>query len=108
MTLWTTYILDSDIGYSVHILSQFMATPTEDHLQASHKVLCYLKNAPAQGLFYSTSSPLTLSSYCDADWGACPVTRGSITGYVILFGSSLLSWKTQKQSLVSRSSVEAE
>jgi hypothetical protein len=35
-----------DICYSVNNLSQFMANPTDAHLHATHKVLCYLKGAP--------------------------------------------------------------
>lgn len=56
-----------DISFSVHVLSQFIAAPTSEHLTAAHKVLRYLKAAPAQGLFYSADSPLILSAYCDAD-----------------------------------------
>ncbi|CAM8942988.1 unnamed protein product [Rhodiola kirilowii] len=97
-----------DICYSVHILSQFLAHPRLDHLSAAHKVLKYLKGAPAQGLFYSCDSSLGLSAYSDMDWAACPLTRKSISGYAILLGNSLISWKSKKQSLVSRSSAEAE
>ncbi|CAM8879909.1 unnamed protein product [Rhodiola kirilowii] len=97
-----------DLSYAVHILSQFMATPTEDHLQAAHRVLRYLKAAPAQGLFYPSKQPLHITAFCDADWGSCPITRRSVTGYSILLGNALVSWKTKKQSVVSRSSAEAE
>ncbi|CAM8931929.1 unnamed protein product [Rhodiola kirilowii] len=34
-----------DLAYSVHILSQFMSKPNQDHLIAAHKVLRYLKGA---------------------------------------------------------------
>ncbi|CAM8884293.1 unnamed protein product [Rhodiola kirilowii] len=97
-----------DLAYSVHILSLFMHEPKEDHLKAAHKVLRYLKLALTQGLFYLANQHLVLKAYCDADWGACPITRKSITGYSVLFGNCLISWKTKKQSVVSRSSAEAE
>ncbi|CAM8998928.1 unnamed protein product [Rhodiola kirilowii] len=97
-----------DLAYHVHILSQFMNQPTEDHLKAAHKVLGYLKMAPAQGLFYPSGRDLRLSAFCDADWGACPLTRKSITGYAVTLGNALISWKTKKQATVSRSSAEAE
>ncbi|CAM8896326.1 unnamed protein product [Rhodiola kirilowii] len=47
-------------------------------------------------------------TYCDADWGACPITRRSVTGYSILLGNCLISWKTKQQPIVSRSSAEVE
>ncbi|CAM8947932.1 unnamed protein product [Rhodiola kirilowii] len=97
-----------DLAYPVHILSQFMQQPTVDHLNAAHKVLHYVKGAPSQGLFFPATSKLSLSAYCDADWAACPVTRRSISGYCVVLGSSLVSWKTKKQTLVARSSAESE
>ncbi|CAM8999551.1 unnamed protein product [Rhodiola kirilowii] len=92
-----------DLAYPVHILSQFMNKPTDDHLKAAHKVLRYIKMAPAQGLFYPSGKDLRLSAFCDADWGACPITRKSITGYAVTLGNALISWKTKKQAIVSRS-----
>ncbi|CAM8895858.1 unnamed protein product [Rhodiola kirilowii] len=97
-----------DLAFAVHTLSQFMATPTADHLKATHRLLRYIKLAPVQGILFSTTSNLRLTGYCDADWASFPITRRSVTGYCMLLGSSVVSWKTRKQAVVSRSSVESE
>ncbi|KAL2231035.1 UNVERIFIED_CONTAM: Retrovirus-related Pol polyprotein from transposon RE2, partial [Sesamum indicum] len=60
------------------------------------------------GLFFPSLNSLQLQAFCDADWGACLDSRCSLTGFAIFLGPALISWKTKKQSTVSRSSVEAE
>ncbi|KAK2402246.1 putative mitochondrial protein [Trifolium repens] len=97
-----------EISYAVSKLSQFLDSPTDEHMLAGLHVLKFLKNNPGQGLFFSSSSSLILKGFSDSDWGACPDTRRSTTGLCFFLGSSLISWKSKKQSVVSRSSSEAE
>ncbi|CAL1356196.1 unnamed protein product [Linum trigynum] len=97
-----------DITYSVNLLSQAVHAPTQAHLDAAHRILRYLKSSPGRGLFFPSQNPLILTGYCDADWGGCPTTRRSTTGYFIRLGASPVSWRTKKQTVVARSSAEAE
>lgn len=97
-----------DLSYAVHTLAQFLQKPRLRHWNAALRVVRYLKKGPGQGIFLSAHNDLTLSAYCDSDWAAFPITRRSLTGYVIMLGGSHVSWKTKKQGVVSRSSAEAE
>ena len=97
-----------DICYSVQVLSQFMHSPTDDHWKAAKRVVRYVKQAPGQGILLTHQNDLQLRAYCDADWQSCAITRKSLTGFCIMLGKSLLSWRTKKQGYVATSSAESE
>lgn len=97
-----------DIAYSVNILSQFVSDPRKNHMDALFRILRYLKATPGQGILLPKEGGVNLVAYSDSDWLGCPLTRRSRTGYLLLLGGAPISWKTKKQSVVSRSSAEAE
>jgi len=59
-------------------------------------------------LFFPRSSPLHLQTYSDATWASDHSDRRSLSAYCVFLGSSLIAWKTKKQTAVSHSSVEAK
>ncbi|GAA0167119.1 transmembrane signal receptor [Lithospermum erythrorhizon] len=97
-----------DLSYAIQVLSQFLHEPRQDHWQAALHVVKYLKGCPSQRILLGLDSDLHLTSWYDFDWASCPLTRRSVSGWIVFFGSSPVSWKTKKQVIVSRSSTEAK
>lgn len=96
------------ISFATQQLSQYMQEPQEHHMQAAIHVLKYLKGTIGYGLFYYSQTCIQMQWYFDSDLATCKISRKSITGYCITIGSSLVSWKSKKQSTVSRSTAKAE
>ncbi|XP_062093958.1 uncharacterized mitochondrial protein AtMg00810-like [Humulus lupulus] len=97
-----------DLAYSIHILSQFMQQPEEEHWEEELRVVRYLKNNLGQGILLHADSTLHLEGWCDSDWASCPLMQRSLSGWFVLLGYSPVSWKTKRQPTISRSSAEAK
>lgn len=97
-----------DLSFLAQALSQFSHNPRTSHLKALQRVLMYIKLCPGQGIFFPAQNNTELATYCDSDWASCNRTRRSVSGFAIFLGNSLNSWQYKKQSVVSRSSTEAE
>lgn len=69
-----------------------MQKPLEAHWLAALWVVRHLKGTPDQGIMLKAACNMQISAYCDADWSACPITRRSVSAYVIFLGDSLVSW----------------
>ncbi|GKC10402.1 ribonuclease H-like domain-containing protein [Tanacetum coccineum] len=96
------------IANDVHCLSHYMHSPLNSYLDATLRVLRYLKDSPGSGIQINKTGNLKIRCYADSDWARCPATRTSVSGYCIFLGDSLVTWKSKKQSTLSRSSAEAE
>ena len=101
-------VIRPDISHAVGMVSKFMDAPHSVHCVTVLRILRYVKCTLYHGLHYSSQSSLELHAYSDADWVGDSTNRCSITGFCFLLGTSLVSWRSKKQDVVSRSSTEAE
>ncbi|KAL7596004.1 hypothetical protein Lser_V15G30641 [Lactuca serriola] len=97
-----------DITYIVNVLSQFVSDPRQNHCDAAMRVLRYLKNTLGKGILLPKEGDVKLTAYIDSDRLGCPFSQRSRTDYLLILGGAPISWKSKKQSVVSRSSAEAE
>ncbi|CAN6725637.1 unnamed protein product [Malus baccata var. baccata] len=97
-----------DISYAISLVSQFMHSPTMDHLKIVYCVLHYLKGSIGRGIIMRNNSHTHISGYTDADWAGNSLDRRFTTGFCTFVGDNLVTWKSKKQSVVVRSSAEAE
>jgi hypothetical protein len=72
------------------------------------RILRYLQGTLDYSLLLCRSSSSDHVVYTDADWTGCPDTRRSTSGYAMFLGDNLVSWSAKRQTVVSRSSAEAE
>lgn len=97
-----------DILYGVGLISRYMETPDQSHLNAAKRILRYLKGTIDEGLSYTPTNEFELIGYSDSDWGRDVDERKSTSGYVFFIGDSAFTWSSKKQPIVTLSTCEAE
>lgn len=91
-----------DIAYVVHIVSQFMSAPCTSHYASVLCIIRYVKGTQFHGILFPFNTPLQLRAYSDSDWAGDPTDRRSTTGFCFFLGNSLISWRSKKQTVVTR------
>jgi len=89
-------------------MSQFTQQPNEAYWEGALRVVRYPKGNPRQGIFLGHECDLQPYRWYDSDWAGCPLTRRSLTGWLVSFGHFPVSGKTKKQHTVSRSSAKVK
>ncbi|XP_021762987.1 uncharacterized protein LOC110727713 [Chenopodium quinoa] len=97
-----------DISYVEQQICLYMHDPRQEHMHDVRRILRYLQGTLSHGLHLYASPTSSLISYSDADWGGCPDTRRSTSGYCVFLGDNLISWSAKRQPIISKSSAEAE
>ena len=96
-----------DISFAVSKLSRFMSNPDSDHWHALERVMCYLKGTMSYGIHYS-GHPAVLEGYSDSNWISDIDELYATSGYVFTIGGGAVSWRSCKQTILMRSTMEVE
>nr|AAX96807.1 retrotransposon protein, putative, Ty1-copia sub-class [Oryza sativa Japonica Group]ABA92798.1 retrotransposon protein, putative, Ty1-copia subclass [Oryza sativa Japonica Group] len=96
-----------DISFAVSKLSRFTSNPGDDHWRALERVMRYLKGTMELGLHYS-GYPVILEGYSDSNWISDVDEIKATSGYVFTLGGGAVSWRSCKQTILTRSTMEAE
>jgi hypothetical protein len=97
-----------DVMFSVCMCAIFQASSRESYLNATKRILRYLKYTQNVRLWYPKGAKFKLIGYSDSDYAGCKVERRSTSGTCQLLGRSLVLWSSKKQNSVALSTVEAE
>ncbi|XP_059654466.1 uncharacterized mitochondrial protein AtMg00810-like [Cornus florida] len=97
-----------DIAFAISMVSQFMHSPRREHFDAVYRILRYLKGTLGRGLLLKNRGHLQVEAYTDADWAGSAIDRRSTSGYYTFVGGNLVTWRSKKQNVVARSSIETE
>jgi hypothetical protein len=80
----------------------------DSHMKAVYRILHYLKSSLGKWLLFSWYDHLKIEAYTDADWVGSIVDRRFVSSYCTFVRGNLVTWRSKKQSVVTRSSAEAE
>ena len=96
-----------DISFAVCKLSRFVSNLEDDHWRAHERVMRYLKGTMSYGIHY-TGHPKVLEGYCDANWISDADELYATSGYVFSLRGGAVSWKSCKQTILTKSTMEAK
>ncbi|KAJ0775601.1 putative RNA-directed DNA polymerase [Helianthus annuus] len=72
-----------DLSYAVQQVCLFMHEPRDPHFAFMKRIIRYLQGTIDYGIRIVRSASSDLVAYSDADWGGCPDSRRSTSGYCV-------------------------
>ena len=96
-----------DLAYAVSKLSRYTSNPSSIHWNCMTRLLRYLRYTRDYGLHYS-QYPAVIEGHCDANWISDTNDSRATSGYVFTLGGAAISWKSSKQTVIARSTMESE
>jgi hypothetical protein len=105
-----------DITFAVSQVARFNHSPKRSHASAVKTIVRYLSRTIDFGTIVTPTGNLSLDCYVDADFAGlhhrdpdhAPSAAKSRTGFIIMLGGCPILWKSQLQTEISLSTLEAE
>ncbi|KAL4271284.1 hypothetical protein GQ457_13G018370 [Hibiscus cannabinus] len=97
-----------DITFAVRMLGRYQSNLGINHWRATKKVLRYLKGTREHMLTYKRSDHLEVIGYSDSDFVGYFDSRKSTSGYIFMFSSGVISWRSFNHTSTATSTMEAE
>jgi len=97
-----------DIMVAVNLLCRAAHNPTVGDNTALRRLLRYLSNTRTKHMLLPAGGELQVNAHIDASFAADRLDRKSITGAVVFVAGAVVWAKSGKQSIVTKSSFEAE
>ena len=97
-----------DICYVLRLVSRYMESPWQVHLQVVKRILRYIKGTTTFCLFYFSSKKIEIVGYSNRDWGGDLYERKNTSGHCFMIWKTFCLWSTKKQSIVALSTCEAK
>uniref|UniRef100_A0A2N9FZV3 Reverse transcriptase Ty1/copia-type domain-containing protein n=1 Tax=Fagus sylvatica TaxID=28930 RepID=A0A2N9FZV3_FAGSY len=87
---------------------RYQSNPGIDHWKVAKKVMRYLQGTKDFMLTFRRSHNLEVTGYSNSDFAECIDSRKSIFGYLFMLAGEAISWKSEKQTIIASSTMEAE
>ena len=101
-------------GSSSIVRSEKLAKSVKTLQEATKCILCYLIHTRNHGILYKSHATgiagyaHNLTGFTDVDFVGDMNNQKSMTGWVYTYNGALISWSSKKQSIMMRSTMEAE
>ena len=86
-----------NLAYALSVVSQFMHSPSEEHMNVVICILRYLKSSPRKGILFTKGDSLDINGYTDADCAGSIQDRRSTSGYFMFVGGKLATWRSKNR-----------
>jgi len=78
------------------LVSRYMESPRQVHLQVVKRIMCYIKGTTTFGLFYSSSKKIEIIRYSNSDRGEDSDENKSTSGNCFMIGKTVFLWSLKK------------